>query len=716
MSRKANKRVFFNFNNLQRKNENDFQGRIEQNNEEKKKDKDGNNKELNDQKNLFQKTNIISVLLGYLADHADEVKNKKNLISCSNCEGYLNYTSKILGYAEYLNQQEKEQKQTEKQDSDLEDQDSDLEDEEQEDEINEEKEDEKEDEKETEKEQEQEQEKEQEKEKEKEKEEEVFLDKNDLKESDHFWVCEYCHHTNVLKNFSKNLNQNQEMIVDYLIEEAITKNSNQEKETITVFCIDISGSMSQSSKVKDGELDLSKFGKQKQTNHSYYNYSGRGLSRSGYRNQRYTRQSQMQEQPNVQKYVTRLQCLQIAVGNQLEELSRTSPNSKVVIVTFNGEVTIQSNGIDQEIVINPNELDDIEKLKEIGANYNLTQTIQQSSGELIDKLYSLKENGCTALGPGVLVSIAIASQVPGSKVVLCTDGLSNVGYGKFEGLNSKENNQNTVAEQYDSISQYGKKSSIVIDLITLENTDCNIEQIGKLSNLTGGTIDIVKPTQLSTRFTNIMSNPVVATNVSVELLFHTSLYAFDDDDRKVGSRLEKEVGNVTKDLELTFNYGVKENINKKILNLVQGKIPYQIRLNYHKLDGSKWLRTISEHLEVAENFKDALEELDYGLMNQNFMQKAGKFAIKGNIEESSRLLKEQQDFYQGIQKLPTTKENSLQENIKQFDTQSSEWEKVLNKKKSINEKNKKSKIVVRTEDKISSFLFNSINFSQKKKN
>ncbi|KAJ3440009.1 hypothetical protein M0812_16055 [Anaeramoeba flamelloides] len=710
MSKRVNKRVYFNFGK-QRNLENNFQGRIE----EKKKDQDGNNKELSEQ-NLFRKTNVISVLLGYLGDHVNEVQSKEKLVSCSNCEGYLNYKSKIFDYDQYLKKIEEEDQEINKlkhKNKKIESQDSDLEDEDDEDDEEEEKEEKEE--------KEQEKENKNENKNEKKKEEEVdqeivFLKKNDLKQSDHYWVCEYCHHSNVLKNFSKDFDQNQEMIVDYLIEEAKTTNSNQEEETITVFCIDISGSMSISTKVKDGELDLSKFGKQKQTNHNYYNYSGKSRSRSGYRNQRYTRQSQMQEQSNVQEYVTRLQCLQIAVGNQLEELSRTSPNSKVVLVTFNSEVTIQPNSVDQGIVIGKKQLEDIEKIKEIGTNYNLTQTIKKSSASLIEKLYSLKENGCTALGPGVLVSIAIASQVPGSKVVLCTDGLSNIGYGKLEDTKSQEVDQKIVSKQYDSISQYGKNSNVIIDLITLENTDCNIEQIGKLSNLTGGTIDIVKPTELSTRFTNIMSNPVVATNVKVELLFHKSLYAYDDDDRKVGSRLEKEVGNVTRDLELTFNYGVKENINQKIINLAHGKIPYQIRLNYHKLDGSTWLRTISEHLEVAENVKDALEGLDYELMNQNFMQKAGNFALRGNIEQSFRLLKEQQQFYNGIQKLPTTKENTLQQNVKDFDTQSSKWEIVINQEKSNiekNEKNLNTNTRSRRKDKIASFLYNSTKYTKK---
>lgn len=44
-----------------------------------------------------------------------------------------------------------------------------------------------------------------------------------------------------------------------------------------------------------------------------------------------------------------------------------------------------------------------------------------------------KSGGATALGPALLCSIALASQGnPGSKVIICTDGLANIGLGNLE--------------------------------------------------------------------------------------------------------------------------------------------------------------------------------------------------------------------------------------------------------------------------------------------
>lgn len=41
-------------------------------------------------------------------------------------------------------------------------------------------------------------------------------------------------------------------------------------------------------------------------------------------------------------------------------------------------------------------------------------------------------NGRTALGPGIATAVCMASEgKPGSSVVICTDGLANIGLGAF---------------------------------------------------------------------------------------------------------------------------------------------------------------------------------------------------------------------------------------------------------------------------------------------
>lgn len=59
--------------------------------------------------------------------------------------------------------------------------------------------------------------------------------------------------------------------------------------------------------------------------------------------------------------------------------------------------------------------------------------IGKTQNELTKKLMSIEETGPTALGPAVATSIAMAGENgAGSQVVICTDGLANIGLGAFD--------------------------------------------------------------------------------------------------------------------------------------------------------------------------------------------------------------------------------------------------------------------------------------------
>ena len=53
-------------------------------------------------------------------------------------------------------------------------------------------------------------------------------------------------------------------------------------------------------------------------------------------------------------------------------------------------------------------------------------------------MFSLEEGGMTALGPALLMGINLASRVAGSKVIICTDGLANVGLGNLDELHTDD--------------------------------------------------------------------------------------------------------------------------------------------------------------------------------------------------------------------------------------------------------------------------------------
>lgn len=66
-------------------------------------------------------------------------------------------------------------------------------------------------------------------------------------------------------------------------------------------------------------------------------------------------------------------------------------------------------------------------------NFKLTAPLSDSFDSLIKNMTKTESKGQTALGPGLLSAIEVASKgSPGSSVVLCTDGLANIGLGSLE--------------------------------------------------------------------------------------------------------------------------------------------------------------------------------------------------------------------------------------------------------------------------------------------
>ena len=67
--------------------------------------------------------------------------------------------------------------------------------------------------------------------------------------------------------------------------------------------------------------------------------------------------------------------------------------------------------------------------------FKLMQHLETSYDTLINQLNKQEAKGQTALGPALVSAIQIASKgSPGSTVILCTDGLANIGIGLLDPL------------------------------------------------------------------------------------------------------------------------------------------------------------------------------------------------------------------------------------------------------------------------------------------
>eukprot|EP00002_Diphylleia_rotans_P033061 TRINITY_DN69_c0_g1_i12.p1 TRINITY_DN69_c0_g1~~TRINITY_DN69_c0_g1_i12.p1 ORF type:complete len:615 (+),score=159.53 TRINITY_DN69_c0_g1_i12:58-1902(+) len=422
---------------------------------------------------------------------------------------------------------------------------------------------------------------------------------NEESQSRRVWNCEFCLHENEL--FIDEEEIPKEESLDYIIQPPPMQGASELSSNI-VFCADISGSMCVTTEVP-GKIAL-RGGPR--LDHS--------LNTDG-SNQYLPRQSR-----NV-TYVSRLQCVQAGIDAQLSHLAKEEPDSTVALVTFSSDVTIVGDGETEAQVISGQRLDDQEDLFKFGKEYVLEKKVSETHKKLSKKLFDLQEQGPTALGPAVVAALGLASQKPRSRVIVCTDGLANVGLGAID---NKLESQAAMAF-YEKIGELAKESGVSVSVIGIEGSDCFMECIGKLADITGGYVNIVNPLNITTDFANILSDPLVATNVSIKLILHHGL-RFEDEEGAAGSLLEKSIGNVTRSTEFTFNYSVdKDNAELK----EQKQLPFQIQIHFTKPDGTKCMRIITR-VQAATTERQAAEaSVTPAIVGLHNIRTAAKFASAG---------------------------------------------------------------------------------------
>ena len=121
-------------------------------------------------------------------------------------------------------------------------------------------------------------------------------------------------------------------------------------------------------------------------------------------------------------------------------------------------------------------------------NFKLTEPVESSFESLIGDLNKQAAKGQTALGPALLSSLEVASKgSPGSTVILCTDGLANIGIGQLDPMTEESVNF------YDTLAERAKEKNISVSIMTIKGEGSKMEVIGKLAELTNGSMKVVNP-------------------------------------------------------------------------------------------------------------------------------------------------------------------------------------------------------------------------------
>jgi hypothetical protein len=329
-------------------------------------------------------------------------------------------------------------------------------------------------------------------------------------------------------------------------------------------------------------------------------------------------------------YVSRLQCVQAAVSQQVENLAREHPNKRVAIVTFASDVTVHLPGSSQQVIAG-DKLGDYQSLLSSSAQLvsSCKLCVKESKQELLKIIQGLTESGSTALGPALLVSIGLAGSVAGSSVVLCTDGVANVGLGSLEDYRAENAATHPAPAFYLGAAGEALQRGVSVSIVTIKGTSTNLELIAKVAASTQGMTDIVDPLKLDQNFNFILQNAVVATEVTAKMFVHNALFIRNQSQNSSVS--EVPVGNVARESAITFEYGVNP-MKESPANFKE--LPFQIQISYTRLDGAKCMRILSRKEEVTTKREEAESNMNVNVVGMFVQQTAANLASEGNYTKA----------------------------------------------------------------------------------
>merc|ERR1712232_1159805 len=182
-----------------------------------------------------------------------------------------------------------------------------------------------------------------------------------------------------------------------------------------------------------------------------------------------------------------------------------------------------------------------------------TDTVGSASERLMATVANLRPSGNTALGPALSVGVGLASGRPGTKIVLCTDGMANNGVGAIQ--KSKE------CPFYADIARRAAEEGTCICVITMEGEDCSMENLGVCADLTGGQVEMVDLEKMSANMGSMPANSIVATSLEMTVIVGGGATIKGHSCRSNGQACiaTQAVGNVTSQTTTTMSLDVSSS-------------------------------------------------------------------------------------------------------------------------------------------------------------
>lgn len=449
------------------------------------------------------------------------------------------------------------------------------------------------------------------------------------------WSCEFCGKSNEVDVEEDEIPQGE--VQEYLLTPAPKKEIGMGDDAgLTVFVVDTSGSMNVTTEIPAGfglfQLQIPK-----------KDDADEDLAREMAR--QYNNQYMRSEARNA-RYISRMECMQAAVTIQLQEIARAHPDRKILLITFNNDVTVHGDAsakFNKQIVAGA-KLNQQDKLESIGAGISIDglASVSKAKKDLGDKILELQANGATALGPALVVALAAAQSSRRSEIILCTDGASNEGVGKVE----------EGRDFYRGLGTKAKDSGVTLSLIGLQSDDGGIGLpiLGEAARLSSGLVTIVSPLELQRKMREIVDNPTIATDVRVRMHLPE---LFGTGSKNKTSVIDVNVGNVTASSDISLEFGPSAKglafLKDEDAELPNSRLPFQVSLYFTRLDGAKVLRVFTTQKKVTYKLEKALKAIDVSVFSCWALQHVSTAIVGTSLSLKDNAVRDARRFLQQAQ-------------------------------------------------------------------
>ena len=89
--------------------------------------------------------------------------------------------------------------------------------------------------------------------------------------------------------------------------------------------------------------------------------------------------------------------------------------------------------------------------------------------------------------------------------------MANVGIGKLS--NHCQQTQDSASQFYFEMGQYAKEKGVTVNIVSIIGGECNLQVLSKVSELSGGNVERYNSEDLQNNIVNIVSKPLIASNV-----------------------------------------------------------------------------------------------------------------------------------------------------------------------------------------------------------